>query len=66
MAVCSEADCDAVHIRAADEHVFIGPAPATKSYLNVDALIGAVDCLVPTPFIPVTGSFPKMRNLPIG
>jgi acetyl-CoA carboxylase biotin carboxylase subunit len=43
VAVCSEADRDAVHVRAADEHVFIGPAPATKSYLNVDALIGAVE-----------------------
>ncbi len=41
VAVCSEADRDAVHVRTADEHVVIGPAPATRSYLNVDAVLAA-------------------------
>jgi len=41
VAVCSEADVDAVHVRSADEHVVIGPAPASRSYLNVDAVLRA-------------------------
>lgn len=41
VAVCSEADVGAVHVRAADQHVVIGPAAAAKSYLDVDALLAA-------------------------
>ena len=41
VAVCSEADTEAVHVRYADEHVVIGLAPAGQSYLNVDALVAA-------------------------
>lgn len=39
--VYSEADKDAVYVKTADEAVPIGPANPLKSYLNVDALIGA-------------------------
>jgi acetyl-CoA carboxylase biotin carboxylase subunit len=41
VAVCSEADKEALHVRAADEHVMIGPASAAQSYLKVDALMSA-------------------------
>ena len=41
VAVCSETDVDAVHVRAADTHVVIGPAPATRSYLDVGAVLEA-------------------------
>ncbi len=42
VAVFSEADRDAPHVTDADEAVLIGPPPAKESYLNVDAIVGAV------------------------
>ncbi|MDR7158198.1 urea carboxylase [Arthrobacter sp. BE255] len=41
VAVFSEADRGAKHVRLADEAVLLGPAPAKESYLRVDALISA-------------------------
>ena len=41
VAVYSEADRGAPHVRAADRAVFIGPAPATESYLSTSAIIDA-------------------------
>ncbi len=43
VAVYSEADADALHVRFADEAVCIGPAPAAASYLNVPAIISAAE-----------------------
>ena len=43
VAVHSEADAGAMHVRLADESVCIGPAPAAKSYLNVPAIISAAE-----------------------
>ena len=42
IAVFSQADADAPHVKAADEAVCIGPAPATESYLNQSALLRAL------------------------
>ena len=39
--VFSDVDARAPHVRAADEAVRIGPAPAAQSYLDIDALIAA-------------------------
>jgi 3-methylcrotonyl-CoA carboxylase alpha subunit len=41
IAVHSEVDRSALHVRLADEARVIGPAPARESYLNVDAVIAA-------------------------
>jgi len=41
VAVYSDADRDAQHVRQADEAVRLGPAPAASSYLRGDAIIDA-------------------------
>ena len=41
VAVYSEADADAPHVRKADDSRLIGPPQAARSYLDADALIGA-------------------------
>jgi len=43
VAIHSEADRDAMHVRLADESVCIGPASATESYLNIPAIISACE-----------------------
>ncbi|HEY3889217.1 MAG TPA: acetyl-CoA carboxylase biotin carboxylase subunit [Caulobacteraceae bacterium] len=43
VAVHSEADAQAMHVRLADESVCIGPAPAAKSYLNIPNIIAACE-----------------------
>jgi len=43
IAVYSEADTNALHVKNADEAVYIGASPSTKSYLNVDNLLSAID-----------------------
>jgi acetyl-CoA carboxylase, biotin carboxylase subunit len=43
VAVHSEADRDALHVRFADEAVCIGPAPSPYSYLNIPQIISAAE-----------------------
>jgi acetyl-CoA carboxylase biotin carboxylase subunit len=43
VAVFSEADADALHVRFADEDVCIGPPRSMDSYLNVPAIISAAE-----------------------
>jgi 3-methylcrotonyl-CoA carboxylase alpha subunit len=52
IAVYSEADAGALHVRVADEAYLIGPPPARESYLVIDKLIEAAtlshaDCIHP-------------------
>jgi acetyl-CoA carboxylase, biotin carboxylase subunit len=41
VAVYSEADRNAVHVRYADEAVLIGPPPSSESYLRIEKIISA-------------------------
>ena len=43
VAVHSEPDAGAMWVRLADESVCIGPAPASKSYLNIPSIIAAAE-----------------------
>jgi acetyl/propionyl-CoA carboxylase alpha subunit len=54
VAVCSEAERSARHVRLADEWVLLGPAPAAESYLAVDRIVEAahrsgVPAVLPVP-----------------
>ncbi|XP_034040864.1 propionyl-CoA carboxylase alpha chain, mitochondrial [Thalassophryne amazonica] len=42
VAVHSDVDCNAVHVKMADEAVCVGPAPTSQSYLKMDAIMDAI------------------------
>ena len=42
VAVYSEADTNSLHVQFADEAMYIGPSPATESYLSIKNIIQAV------------------------
>jgi len=43
VAIYSEADRDALHVRYADEDVCVGPYPSSASYLNISAIVSAAE-----------------------
>ncbi|MGO4317978.1 acetyl-CoA carboxylase biotin carboxylase subunit [Agrobacterium sp. MCAB5] len=42
VAVYSDADADALHVKMADEAVHIGPAPSSQSYILIDRILDAI------------------------
>lgn len=42
VAIYSDADKDALHVKMADEAVHIGPPPANQSYIVIDKVMGAI------------------------
>ena len=42
VAVYSDADRNALHVKMADEAVHIGPAPANQSYIVIDRIMDAI------------------------
>lgn len=42
VAVYSDADANALHVRMADEAVHIGPAPSNQSYIVIDKILDAI------------------------
>ena len=43
VAAYSEADKDLMHVKMADESICIGPADSSQSYLNIPAIISAME-----------------------
>jgi acetyl-CoA carboxylase biotin carboxylase subunit len=43
VAIHSDVDAGALHVRFADEAICVGPAPASKSYLNIPQIIAAAE-----------------------
>ena len=62
VAVYSEADANSLVVQLADEAVLIGPAQATRSYLNIDALLEAAR----QTGAGALASRPALRGVPLG
>ncbi len=43
VAIYSEADTNALHVKEADEAVYVGPSPSAESYLSIPNIMAAID-----------------------
>lgn len=64
VSVYSEADRDALHVKAADEAYLIGQSRVNESYLHIDRIIEPLKPPEPTPSIPATGCCQKTAGSP--
>lgn len=62
VAVYSDADRDALHVKMADEAVYIGPAPSNESYLVVENSFKRLLRPAPKPCIRAMAFSLKMPN----
>ena len=62
VAVHSDVDSDAMHVRLADESVCIGSHQPQNSYLNISSIMSAVDLTGAEAIHPVMVFYLKMQN----
>lgn len=63
VAICSEADKDALHAQLADQTICIGPAPAKDSYLDMERVLGAAMAVERMQFIRDSDFCLRIANL---
>lgn len=63
VAVYSDADRHAAHVKACDEAIYIGGSEPSQSYLRADAIIEAAKKPALKPFTPVMVSYLKTAAL---
>ena len=64
IALYSDADARAMHVREADEAWHLGPAPARESYLDTGKVLKIAKRRMPTPSTRATVSSPRTATLP--
>lgn len=62
VAVYSDADANALHVKMADEAVHIGPAPSSQSYIVIEKISMRSRKPAQMPCIQATGSCRKMLH----
>jgi acetyl/propionyl-CoA carboxylase alpha subunit len=65
VAIYSDADAHALHVRAADEAIPIRSAAPQESYLRGDRIIAAAQSVARRPFIPDLVSCRRTQTLPM-
>ena len=63
VAVHSEADKEALHVKYADEAICIGPASSAESYLNIPAIISAAEITNVDAIHPGYGFLSRIGNI---
>ena len=64
VAIYSDPDADAMHVRMADEAVRVGPTASAESYLVIDNILDAISRRAHKLFTPATASSQKIVSLP--